>query len=126
MIIKDYYINTNIDNIVNQIILYLIKNNINYLYIKKSNELHFDNYILRFKNNINIKKFIFYDFFNLLNTISKNTYNEYYDDKDFTIHDNNQKNKFKNIKKIENIKINNIPKTKTLKKQLYPTRKIYK
>lgn len=126
MIIKDFYIEKGLDYIIiNDIIKFLIKNEINYLYIKESKELHFDNYILKFKENKIELDEIYNNFFQIVNSF----YN-YYDSLNFKdyydINFTYKKNNFKNIKHINNLKINNKPKIKTLKKQMNPTRKIYK
>jgi len=127
MIIKDCYIKNDIDKTINIIINYLIRNNIKFLYIKDSNELHFENYILRFKKYTNLKIFLINDFLNIINSITNKNYNEYLNYKEYTIINNNEKNNnFKNIQKINNIKIDTKGKVKKLNKQLNPTRKIYK
>lgn len=126
MIIKNYYVNNNLDYVINYIIKYLIKNNINYLYIQETNELHFDNYILRFKSNKELKELIFDEFLGIIGSLCDNTYNEYFDYKNFTSNDNYKKSNFKNIQKIDNIKIDTKGKVKKLNKKFTPTRKIYK
>ena len=127
MIIKDFYVKYDLEQVViNDIIKYLIINNINYLYIKETNELHFDNYILRFKPNENIFNSIYHDFFNILNNIT-NSYNALLDYDNYVIEDNfYKKNNFKDIQKINNMKVNTKGKIKKLNKKFTPTRKIYK
>jgi len=126
MIIKDYYIKKDSQNIINDIIKYLINNNINYLYIKESNEIHFDNYILRFKDIQNVKELLFDEFLGIVGTLCDTTYNEFLDYKDYSSHSTYKKNNFKEIKKTENVKIDTKGKSKKLNKKYTPTRKIYK
>jgi len=126
MIIKNYYVKNDLDHVINYIIRYLIKNNINYLYIKETNELHFDNYILRFKNNKELKELIFDEFLSIIGSLYDTSYNEYFDFKDFTSNNNYTKSNFKKIKNISNIKIDTKGKVKKLNKKYIPTRKIYK
>ena len=126
MIIKNYYINNDIDYVINNIIKYLIKNNINYLFIKESNELHFDNYILRFENIKNVKEQLFNEFLGIVGTLCDTPYNEFLDYKDYSSYKLYKKNNFKKIQKIDNIKVNTNGKIKKLNKKLNPTRKIYK
>lgn len=122
MILKNYFIKNDSENIINEIIKYLIKNNINYLFIKESNELHFCNYILRFKDIENVKEQLFDEFLGVIGTLCDTPYNEFLDFKDYSSHSIYKKSNFKEIKKIDNIKID----TKGKIKKLNPTRKIYK
>lgn len=50
MIVRSIEIN-NKDTYIDLVIKELCKNNISYVYVKESNELHFDNYIFRFFEN---------------------------------------------------------------------------
>ena len=126
MIIKDFFIDKDLEfNILNDIIKFLINNNINYLYIKESKELHFDNYILKIKYKKNNLNEIYNIFFNILNNMCNN-YNYYLDNYDNFIDNKYKKNNFKSIKNVNNLKINTKPKIKTLKKQMNPTKRIYK
>lgn len=127
MIIKDFYVKYDLEQIViDDIIKFLIKNKINYLYIKETNELHFDNYILRFKKSKNIFDLIYDDFFKILNNITNN-YSDLLDYDNYVIEDNfYKKNNFKDIKKINNMKVDTRGKVKKLNKKFTPTRKIFK
>lgn len=136
MIIKNLYIINNSEYFINNIIKELCENNISYLYIKDTNELHFNKYIIRFitkENFIDIKNQINYDdlLFKIFEIAKDNKTlldNESYDTYDL----NNlkeHKNYLLNIKlknQNTNIKLKNINKNKVLKKQLNPTRRIYK
>ncbi|MBQ3021390.1 MAG: hypothetical protein IJD92_04105 [Bacilli bacterium] len=111
------------------IIKKLITNNINYLYIDSSKELHFRDYIFRFKTKEYITESNYlYDLnyvFLIINLIIKES-GIYISE----IKSNNKKTSYLNeLKQIQNsikekFKNNNINK-KVLKKQLNPTRKIY-
>ena len=126
MIIKDYYLYNDLEYTINYIIKYLIKNNINYLYIKETNELHFDNYILRFKSNKDLFSLLFDEFLSKLEYICDNKYSENFDYRNFNFNIQFKKSNFKNIKKISNIKIDTKGKVKKLNKKYSATRKIYK
>ena len=59
MIIK-YFLVNNLEEITNMIIKKLCKKNIPYVYIKETNEIHFDNYIFKF-----FTKDILFEFMNM-------------------------------------------------------------
>jgi len=128
MIIKDYYVKYDLEQVViDDIIKYLIKNKIQYLYIKETNELHFDNYILRFKSNKDLKELLFDEFMSIVNNLCDTSYNDYLDYKDYTKNNNfYQKNNFKDIQRIDNMKVDTKGKVKKLNKKFTPTRKIFK
>ena len=128
MIIKNLYILNDREDFINMFLKELCKENISFIYIKETNELHFNNYIIRF---ISIEKYskqiIYENIFNLL------TDNNFYSNIDlFDISDNNiEYNKYLLNLKQENINTNikfknQINNNKISKKQLNPTRKIYK
>ena len=136
MIIKNLYIINNSEYFINNILKELCENNISYLYIKDTNELHFNKYIIRFitkENFIDIKNQINYDdlLFKIFEIAKDNKIlldNESYDTYDLT-NLKERKNYLLNIKlenQNTNIKLKNINKNKVLKKQLNSTRKIYK
>jgi len=128
MIIKDYYVKYDLEQVViDDIIKYIIKNKIQYLYIKETNELHFDNYILRFKSNKDLKELLFDEFMSIVNNLCDTSYNDYLDYKDYTKNNNfYQKNNFKDIQRIDNMKVDTKGKVKKLNKKFTPTRKIFK
>ena len=64
------------------------------------------------------------ELFEIINNIQKNYYNNSLN-YNYTIIKNDNKSNFK-TKNINNLKINTMPKTKSIKKKIQPTRKIFK
>lgn len=57
MIVKCFLVNE-LEELINYIINYFCKNNISYIYIKETQELHFDKYIFKFFTKKEIFKYI--------------------------------------------------------------------
>ena len=130
MIIKNMILPN--ENYLDESLKILCKNNISFVYIKEDKELHFDNFIVRFFFiNKLIKTFDFdplyeitNDIFSLLDNNEKQEYIDCIDNKNYN---QLKKDDYKRNSNLVNIELkNNSKKIKTIKKQLNPSRRIYK
>lgn len=130
MIIKNIILPN--ENYLDKTLKSLCKNNISFVYIKEDKELHFDNFIVRFffiNKLINTFDFemwdkITNDIFSLLDNNEKQEYIDCIDNKNYN---QLKKDDYKRNSNLVNIELkNNSKKIKTLKKQLNPSRRIYK
>jgi len=130
MIIKNIILPN--ENYLDKTLKILCKNNISFVYIKEDKELHFDNFIVRFLFiNKLINKFNFDPLYEITNDIfsllDNNEKQEYFDCIDNKNYNQLKKDDYKRNSNLVNIELkNNSKKIKTLKKQLNPSRRIYK
>ena len=129
MIIKNIILPN--ENYLDKTLKSLCKNNISFVYIKEDKELHFDNFIVRFffiNKLINTFDFEMWDkITNDIFSLLDNEKQEYIDCIDNKNYNQLKKDDYKRNSNLVNIELkNNSKKIKTLKKQLNPSRRIYK
>lgn len=125
MILKYLYIVNNKEYFIKILLKELCKKNIPYLYISDSNELHFDNYIVRFiDKKITNNKTEFDELLFKIFEIAKDN-KMFLDDENINEYENYLVN-LKEENKKNNLKLKNNQNNKILKKNLNPIKKIYK